>query len=82
IPNPEAYQVIYNSDGMIRFTADCNNGGMTYELSQGGMAGGMLAQPGPVTLAECGPDSYDQGFINALLAAQTYRVRAGGNTME
>ncbi|MEZ4769238.1 MAG: META domain-containing protein [Caldilineales bacterium] len=82
IPNPEAYQVIYSSDGTVSFTADCNSGSMSYELRQAGMAGGMLAQPGPVTLAECGPRSYYQGFINALMAAQNYKVRAGGNTME
>ena len=72
----------YNADGTINFTADCNSGGMSYELRQAGMAGGMLAQPGPVTLAECGPDSYSQSFINSLMAAQNYKVRAGGNTME
>ena len=82
IPNPEAYQVIYGSDGTIQFTADCNTGSMSYELRQAGMAGGMLAQPGPVTLAECGPESYSQSFINSLMAAQNYKVRAGGNTME
>ncbi len=82
IPSPETYQVIYGSDGTIQFTADCNSGSMTYELRRAGMAGGMLAQPGPVTLAECGPNSYSQSFINSLMAAQDYKVRAGGGTME
>ena len=82
IPDPAAYQVTYNADGTINFTADCNSGSMTYELRQAGMAGGMLAQPGPVTLAECGPASYSQSFINSLMAAQNYKVRAGGDTME
>lgn len=82
IPDPLAYRVTYNADGTINFTADCNSGAMSYELRQAGMAGGMLAQPGPVTLAECGPDSYSQSFINSLMAAQNYKVRAGGNTME
>lgn len=82
IANPEAYQVIYGSDGTIQFTADCNNGSMSYELRQAGLAGGMLAQPGPVTLAECGRNSYSQSFINSLMAAQNYKVRAGGGSME
>ena len=82
IPDPAAYQVTYNADGTINFTADCNSGGMSYELRQAGMAGGMLAQPGPVTLAACGPASYSQSFINSLMAAQNYKVRAGGGTME
>ena len=82
IPSPETYQVIYGSDGTIQFTADCNSGSMSYELRRAGMAGGMLAQPGPVTLAECSPNSYYQGFINSLMAAQDYKVRAGGDSME
>lgn len=82
IPDPAAYQVTYNADGTINFTADCNSGGMSYELRQAGMAGGMLAQPGPATLAACAPDSYSQSFINSLMAAQNYKVRAGGGTME
>jgi putative lipoprotein len=42
----------------------------------------MLAQPGVMTLAECGPDSLYQGFANALQAAQNYKVRAGGGLLE
>jgi putative lipoprotein len=55
---------------------------MTYELRNAGMTGGMLAAPGPATLAECGPDSLYQGFIFSLEAAQSYRVWAGGHEME
>ena len=47
-----------------------------------GMTGGMLASPGPTTLAECGPESLYQSFISSLEAAQSYRVWAGGNEME
>ena len=42
----------------------------------------MLVQPGPVTLAECGPTSYSNSFINSIQASQGYRVLAGGNTLE
>ncbi|MGD2050322.1 MAG: YbaY family lipoprotein, partial [Chloroflexota bacterium] len=44
--------------------------------------GGMLAQTGVMTLAECGPDSLSDPFIASLQAAQNYRVWAGGNEME
>jgi len=82
VPDPSLYQVTYGSDGIITYTADCNSGSMSYELNNGGMTGGMLAQPGPMTLAECEPGSLYNAFIASLQAAQNYRVWAGGNEME
>jgi heat shock protein HslJ/uncharacterized lipoprotein YbaY len=82
VPDPSLYQVTYGSDGTMTFVADCNSGSMTFELNNAGMTGGMLAQPGPMTLAECGPDSLYNGFVNALTATQNYRVWAGGNELE
>ncbi len=82
VEDPEKYQVVYGSDGVINFVADCNSGSMSYELRQGGMFGSMLAGAGPMTLAECGPDSLYQGFANSLMAAQDYRLQAGGDHME
>jgi hypothetical protein len=67
---------------MMTFVADCNNGSMTFELNYAGMTGSMLAQPGAVTLAGCGPDSLSNAFISSLQTAQSYRVWAGGNEME
>ena len=82
IADPSLYQVTYGSDGTISYKADCNSGSMSYELNNAGMTGGMLAQPGPTTLAECGPESLYNAFISSLQAAQSYRVWAGGNEME
>lgn len=82
VEDPSLYQVTYGSDGTITFTADCNSGSMSYELNNGGMTGGMLVQPGPMTLAECEPGSLYNAFISSLQAAQNYRVWAGGNEME
>ena len=82
VQNPSLYQVIYHSDGTIEIIADCNLAIMNYELRRSGMVGGMLAQPGPMTLAECGPDSRYNEFINNIMASQDYRVRAGGGTAE
>jgi hypothetical protein len=82
IEDPALYQVVYGSDGTINFVADCNSGSMSYEVRNGGMSGGMLASAGPMTLAECEPGSLYQSFINSLLAAQDYRVRAGGDDLE
>ena len=77
-----AYLAIDETGGMMRFKADCNVGNMAYELRAGGMVGGYLALPGPMTLAFCGEESFDQQFIGALQAAQNYRVRPGGTQME
>jgi heat shock protein HslJ len=82
IDNPTLYQVTYNLDGTVNVSADCNLANFSYELRQTGMAGGMLAQPGPTTLAECGPESYYNAFISSIQAAQDYRVLAGGDYME
>ncbi len=81
IENPELYQVTYRSDGTIEITADCNQASLSYELNQGGLNGGMLASPGLMTLAECGPDSHYQAFINSLEAAQNYRLHPGGSEL-
>ncbi len=77
-----AYLGIDETSGMMRFRADCNTGSMGYTLNAGGMIGGYLAQPGPMTLAFCGEESFDQQFVGVLQAAQNYRVRPGGNQME
>jgi heat shock protein HslJ len=81
IEHPELYQVTYTSDGTVEIVADCNRASLSYELKQGGLVGGMLAAPGPMTLAECGPESHYRGFVSSLQAAQTYRVHPGGNEL-
>lgn len=82
VANPALYQVIYHAEGVIELIADCNKATLPYSLTASGMAGGMLAQPGPMTLAECGPESQYNAFINNITAAQNYRVRAGGKTAQ
>ena len=77
-----AYSLVDETNGTMNFRADCNTGSMPFTLNQGGMIGGYLAQPGPMTLAFCGEDSLDQTFIGVLQAAQNYRVRPGGTEME
>lgn len=75
------YLGVDETTGIMRFHADCNVGNMGYELRAGGMIGGYLAMPGPMTLAFCGEQSFDQEFIGVLQAAQNYRVRPGGDQM-
>lgn len=82
VSEPEKYQVVYASDGTITYRADCASGSSSYELNNGGMTGGMLVEPGSLAAADCGPDSLAAGFVNALAAAQSYAVWAGGNQMQ
>ena len=77
-----AYQAVDDTNGVMSFRADCNTGQMGYELTAGGMIGGYVTQPGPISLVFCGEESFDQQFLAALGAAQNYRVRPGGAQME
>ena len=82
LDDPTLYQVSYGPEGTVHVSADCNVANFPYEINQTGMYGGMLVQPGPVTLAECGPESFSDSFINSIQAAQDYRVQAGGNSLQ
>jgi heat shock protein HslJ len=82
IENPTLYQVTYGTDGIVNIIADCNLASFPYDLNWTGMQGGMLVQPGPVTLAQCAPGSLSDSFFNSIQASQSYRVRTGGNFME
>jgi putative lipoprotein len=82
VPDPESYQVTYGSDGTLTYRADCASSTSSFELNNGGMTGGMLVEPGSLTAPDCGPDSLAGGFVNALAAAQSYAVWAGGSEMQ
>jgi heat shock protein HslJ/uncharacterized protein YgiM (DUF1202 family) len=82
LDDPTLYQVTYTSEGIVHVAADCNVANFPYEITMTGMSGGMLAQPGPVTLAECGPESFSDALINSIQAAQNFRVLAGGDQLE
>ena len=86
IADPTLYQVTYGQEntlaGTVQVAADCNLASLPYEINQTGQSGGMLAQPGPVTLAFCGEESYSEGFIYSIQASQDYRVLAGGDRLE
>jgi heat shock protein HslJ len=82
LEDPTLYQVLYGLDGTVHVIADCNLASLPYEINWTGMQGGMLAEFGPVTLAECGPDSLSSSFVSSIQASQNYRVLAGGDTLE
>jgi hypothetical protein len=89
ISNPAQYEVVYGPDGILQVKADCpeghgifdNRASGTYTYD-GGMVGSVRVQMGPMTLAECGPDSRSQELIQSLMAAQDYRVQPGGSELQ
>ena len=78
--NGATYSITINEDGSFSAIIDCNNsnGDVTIE---GGISGAIAFQPGPSTLAECGPDSQADAFNGLLAATQDFRVHPTGNEM-
>jgi len=73
VSNPENYELILWTDGTFNFKADCNVGSGSYTMN----GASLSLELGPITLAECGPDSlYDQ-FLNQLSYVATYVTDEG-----
>lgn len=68
VPNPEAYTVVFHTDGTVTGQADCNNFAGTYSQENG-----FSITLGPATMAFCGEESLDQQFLTLL-----GNVAAGG----
>jgi heat shock protein HslJ len=75
ISNPAGYTLTLNADGAYQFRADCNQGSGSYTADE---TGAIRFQPGPVTLAECGPESRYQDMLNMMQAVQDYRLEEAG----
>ncbi len=78
IANPGSYLLTLNADGSYQFQADCNQGSGTYVANE---AGAIRLQPGPVTLAECSPESRSQDMLNMMAAVQDYRLEEKGRQL-
>jgi heat shock protein HslJ/uncharacterized protein YraI len=70
IDDPTSYSLVFNPDDTFEFKADCNLGSGTYTADEQGQ---IRFESGPVTLAECGPDSRYQDMIDMLASVQDYR---------
>ena len=78
ISNPAGYTLTFNSDGTYQFQADCNSGSGSYTADESGT---IRFQPGPVTLAQCGPESRYQDMLNMMQAVQDYRLEEAGSVL-
>jgi heat shock protein HslJ len=70
VPDPDAYTITFNEDGTFNATLDCNNAGGQYATP---VTGSIFMELGPMTMAECGPDSLADDMANMFGPAQDYR---------
>jgi heat shock protein HslJ len=73
VSNPENYELILWTDGTFNFKADCNVGSGSYTMN----GASLSLAPGPITLAECGPDSLYDSYLNQLSNVGTYVTNEG-----
>jgi hypothetical protein len=79
IDQPERYEVTFLGDGTAQVTADCNGASGGYSVGPVGGAHGVVdIALGPMTAAECGPESRSLDFVRGLDAAHDYRTQPGG----
>ena len=71
VNDPSRYVAVFNADGTLSLTADCNNGNWTYTTGDGGM---LTITPGMMSAAFCGAGSFDQIFLGGLTNAMSYRL--------
>jgi heat shock protein HslJ len=70
VPDPDAYTITFNEDGTFNATLDCNNASGQYATPE---PGSIFMELGPMTTAECGPDSLAGDMANMFGPAQSYR---------
>ena len=68
VPAPDKYTIVFNVDGTLTGTADCNSFNGTYSQQNG-----FIIKLGATTLAYCGEASLDQRYLDLL-----NNVAAGG----
>lgn len=73
VDDPAKYTLVFLPEGVYQLVADCNrgSGGYTAEGSR------LTLQPGPMTLAACGPESLDALYLAKLGDVATYVLEDG-----
>jgi heat shock protein HslJ/uncharacterized protein YraI len=78
IDDPSSYTLTFSDGENYNFQADCNLGSGTYTATETGQ---IEMSGGPLTLAECGPDSRYQDMLNLIAEAREYRFEEGGEVL-
>jgi heat shock protein HslJ len=73
VSDPEDYTLVLRSDGTYRVKADCNVGSGGYTLE----GNNLTLEPGPMTLAECGPESLFDLYLTKLGSVESLSVQDG-----
>lgn len=68
---PASYLVLFNTDGIVDITADCNTAIASYGVA-GSDAGSLSMEVAPKTKAACPPDSRSEQFLTLLATAADY----------
>ena len=68
IPNPDKYTVVFQTDGKVNITADCNKVSGTYKT----VGSRIQIQLGASTMAACPPGSMADQFLLGLSGAALY----------
>jgi heat shock protein HslJ len=68
VDDPSLYTLTLQPDGQAQIQADCNSATTSYTLEDGNITFGPMAS----TLAECGPDSLYDRYLQDIGAAAIY----------
>jgi len=78
IADPTSYTLTFDADDTFAFKADCNLGSGSYSATENGQ---IQMELGPLTLAECEPDSRFQEMLDMMAAVQEYRFEEDGEVL-
>jgi len=78
IQDPSSYTLSFNQDDTYSFKADCNLGSGAYSATD---TGKIQFEAGPLTLAECGPDSRYQEMLTIFNDAEQYKFEEDGKVL-
>ena len=78
IDDPTSYTLTFNADETFAFKADCNLGNGSYTATENGQ---IQMELGPLTLAECEPDSRSQDMLDMLAAVQEFSFEEDGEVL-
>jgi heat shock protein HslJ len=72
---PAAYTLQFLADGKVNITADCNNGGGSYVVTNNV---NLTIRIETLTRAICPPDSLSDEYVNELNDAGSYKIERNG----
>jgi heat shock protein HslJ len=77
VPDPQNYLLLLNKDGPFEAKADCNQLHGSYTLS----GGDLMLTNGPMTRAQCAPESLSDQYVHLLAQVRNQSVENGQLTL-